>query len=117
MRFSLTLIAALSFCLACGPANTKPANVAATSQQPGTNPAPPADGEYFGKGIVTKIDNALGSVELDHEAVPGLMPAMRMEFFVADKAMLGGLALDDKVDFTILYKGGTETITKLNKTK
>jgi Cu/Ag efflux protein CusF len=117
MRFTLPLIAALSFCLACNSANSKPANNTASSQQTGSNPAPPKDGEYFGKGTITKIDLGIGSVELDHEAVPGLMPAMQMEFYVTDKASLNGLALGDKVDFTILYKAGTETITKIGKTK
>lgn len=117
MRFSLPLIAALSLCLACGPANSKPANKTASSQETGSNPAPPADGEYFGKGTITKIDPNMPSVEIDHEAVPGLMPAMRMEFFVTDKAMLSGLTVGDKADFTIMYKAGTETITNIGKAK
>jgi len=52
---------------------------------------------------------------MDHEDIAGLMPAMRMEFYVSDKALLNGLTVGDAVDFTILYKGGTETITKIGK--
>ena len=117
MRFSLLVIVALSFFLGCGTADIKTTNTAANTPQTTGNPPSPKDGDYAGKGTVTKIDLVSGSVEMDHEAVAGLMPAMIMEFFVSDKALLNGLALGDKVDFTILYKGGTETITKIGKTK
>jgi Cu/Ag efflux protein CusF len=73
------------------------------------------DGDYKGSGKVTKISSDPGSVEMDHGDIPGLMPAMRMEFFVSDKKLLDGISVGDDVDFTILYKGGTETITKLTK--
>lgn len=43
---------------------------------------------FNGKGIVTKINLELGSVELDHEAIEGSMPAMLMEFYVKEKASL-----------------------------
>lgn len=111
------MIVALSFCLACGSADIKTNNNVAKAPQTTGNPPEPKDGDYFGKGTVTKIDLNIVSVEMDHEAIEGLMPAMRMEFYVSDKALLNGLALGDKVDFTILYKGGTETITKIGKAK
>jgi len=114
MRFSLPIFVCILFCafLGCGRADVKPVPPAATS-----TPSSVKDGNYEGKGKVTKIDMKIGSVEMDHEEVKGLMPAMRMEFYVSDKALLNGLAVGDEVDFTILYKGGTETITKLSKTK
>lgn len=114
MRFSLAMIALLLFCFACGKADTKPTNLTA---QPSATTYNPKDGDYTGKGKITKINNEIGSVEMDHEDIPGLMPAMRMEFYVSDKALLKGFMLDDRVDFTILYKGGTETITKIEKAK
>jgi Cu(I)/Ag(I) efflux system periplasmic protein CusF len=67
------------------------------------------------KGIVTKIDLKLGSVELDHEEIKGVMPAMIMEFYVKDKKMLDGLKLGDKVDFTLEDNKGQEMIVKLAK--
>ncbi len=82
-----------------------------------TSPVRPKDADYPGKGTVTKIDLQLGSVEMDHEEIPGLMPPMRMEFYVSDKKMLDGLKVGDRVDFAIRYKGGTETVVKLEKSK
>lgn len=121
MRFSLLFIAAVLFVSACVTAENKTSNTVANSAKPAVtspvNPPDPKDGDYFGKGKVTKIDPAMPSVGLDHGEIPGLMPAMQMEFFVKDKTLLDGLAVGDSVDFTILYKGGTETITKIGKAK
>jgi Cu/Ag efflux protein CusF len=105
------LICGILFCLGCGRADTKRSNTAASST------SEPKDGNYTGKGKVTKIDMNIGSVEMDHEDIKDLMPAMRMEFYVSDKAMLSPLTVGDTVDFTILYKGGTETIIKIEKAK
>ena len=82
-----------------------------------TDPPPIKDGNYNGKGTVYKIDLNLGSVGLNHEDIVGLMPAMQMEFYVTDKALLKGLAVGDKVDFVIAYKGGRETINSIKKTR
>src|SRR4051812_39887552 len=69
----------------------------ALSDAPGNAPAGnsgsgatgvPKDGTYVGRGKVTKLNAAAGSVELDHQEIPGLMPAMKMEFNVKDKSML-----------------------------
>lgn len=109
MKFVFIFLFSLPLLL--GGCTAKPAN----SPVPGAPGAAIKDGDYKGSGKVTKINNELGSVEMDHGDIPGLMPAMRMEFYVSDKAMLEGLAVGDNVDFTILHKGGTETITKLTK--
>ncbi|MFN0139797.1 MAG: copper-binding protein [Pyrinomonadaceae bacterium] len=77
----------------------------------------PKDGDYPGKGKVTKINNDLGSVELDHEEIVGVMPRMIMEFYVSDKTILKGLAVGDQVDFVLRHKGSTETIVKITKAK
>lgn len=118
---TLTLIFLLSlavFTIACGSqgsvnAVNRPAVVVAT---PTATPIPkPENRDYLGKGKVTKINNELGSVELNHEDIPGLMPPMIMEFFVSDKAMLKGIAVGDNADFTLRYNDGQETIVKLRK--
>ncbi len=96
---------------------TKPQNVKAgqTSVSPVATPLIPKDGNYDGKGVVTKINNELGSVEVNHEEIKDLMPAMQMEFFVKDKALLKGLAVGDKVDFVVEYKHPTEIISSIKK--
>lgn len=87
------------------------------AKPPASTSSMPMEGNYNGKGTVTKIDLNPGSVELNHENIEGLMPAMQMEFYVTDKALLKGLAVGDKVDFVIEYKGGRETINSITKTK
>jgi Cu/Ag efflux protein CusF len=67
------------------------------------------------KGVVTKINLEMGSIELDHEDIPGIMPKMIMEFFVKNKKMLDGLKVGDKVNFTLEDNKGAETIVKLAK--
>ena len=97
------------------PQNVKAAPTAAVAATPIPTPLIPKDGNYDGKGVVTKINNELGSVEVNHEEIKDLMPAMQMEFYVKDKALLKGLAVGDKVDFTVEYKHPTEIISAIKK--
>ena len=111
-----TLLAVLTICVSvfisgCSKGDVKRSNAVSNI------PATIKDGDYKGKGKVTKINMDAGSVEMDHDDIPGLMPPMRMEFYVSDKVMLSPLTVGDSVDFTILYKGGTETITRIEKLK
>ena len=101
---------------AASPSRPTASPTTATPQAVATS-SPIEDGDYPGKGTVTKINDTLGSVEMDHDDIPGLMPAMRMEFYVSDKKLLNGLKVGDPVEFTIRYKGGSETIVKLKKEK
>lgn len=98
------------------PQNVKPAQTTA-AVLPVPTASIPKDGNYEGKGTVTKINNELGSVEVNHEDIKDLMPAMQMEFYVKDKALLKGLAVGDKVDFTVEYKHPTEIISAIEKAK
>jgi len=113
--FLLTLAAAI-FGAACG--SPQPiANPAANANTNAaiTEPKTPSDGLYSGKGVVTRINNELGSVEIDHEDIPDLMPAMKMEFSVKKKTMLKPIAVGDAVTFTVEYKQGSEIIIAIGK--
>ena len=114
----LTLLSALAT-VACGPAQT--ANNKSIANRTLPTPAPTSvmatDGDYPAKGVVKKVNVEQGSIELDHEDIPGLMPPMVMEFFVTDKTMLDGLKVGDRVDFVLRYKRPTETIIKITKAK
>jgi Cu/Ag efflux protein CusF len=114
----ILVLAALCGC-GEGPANStsKPVSPPAANAISAPSPSATRDGDYPGKGVVTKINNDLGSVEVDHEEIPGLMPAMRMEFFVSDKKLLDGLKVGDSVDFVLRYKDRNETIVSLSKAK
>jgi Cu/Ag efflux protein CusF len=95
----------------------QPAKRTIPSETPATTTSVPKNGNYSGKGVVTKINLKDVSLEMDHEEIVGLMPAMRMEFFVREKAELEKLKLGDKVEFIIEYKDGQENIVSVKKTE
>ena len=129
MKIKLLLIAALISVSCSSPSATN--NAAApqagtalkSSPSPLVSPTPvpttatPKDGDYNARGVVTKINLEAGSVELDHEDIPGLMPPMIMEFYVTEKKLLDGLKAGDKVDFVVRYKDHTEKIVDIKKAK
>jgi Cu/Ag efflux protein CusF len=69
------------------------------------------------KGKVTKVNLDLGSVELDHEEIKGIMPAMIMEFFVLEKSELKSLKVGDRVDFVLEENQGQEKIISIKKSQ
>ncbi|MCY7344846.1 MAG: copper-binding protein [Pyrinomonadaceae bacterium] len=72
---------------------------------------------FDGTGAVTKVNLEIGSVELNHEEIKGLMPKMIMEFYVSDKKMLDQLKVGDKVDFVLEDNAGAEQIVSIKKSK
>lgn len=108
------LILAISDCQQKASENkNQPVNPAQTAS---ATPFPtPKNGNYNGKGVVTKIDLKIVSVELDHEEIKDLMPPMRMEFYVTNKAELEVLKVGDKVDFVVEYMDGQEKIISIKK--
>ena len=125
MKINLLFVAAVALASAasCGSPqavnNSIPKAGTAVSSSPSPQPTVfrPNDGDYDGKGVVTKINLRLGSVELDHEDIKDMMPAMKMEFYVSEKKKLDGLKVGDKVDFVVRYKDHTETIIDIKKSK
>jgi Cu/Ag efflux protein CusF len=100
----------------CGKSTAnKPARTDSATPAPTTST--PKNGNYNGKGVVTKINLKDVSVEMDHEEIVGLMPAMRMEFYVREKAELEKLSVGDKVEFVVEYKDGQENIVGIKKTQ
>lgn len=79
------------------------------STQHAATPAPSASAStaaaqtnsYQAVGIVKKIDLNAPAIEIDHGDVEGLMSAMQMLFPVTDAAMLNGIAVNDRVEFTV----------------
>ena len=88
----------------------------AQSPTPNTNTAVVAK-NFNGTGIITKINLELVSVELNHEEIKGLMPAMIMEFYVKDKKQVEVLKVGDKADFILEDKAGSEIIIDIKKAK
>ena len=56
---------------------------------------------YQAVGVVKSLNPDRPGIEIAHEDIAGLMPAMQMEFSVTDGSLLDGLAVDDRIDFTI----------------
>ena len=60
---------------------------------------------FEGVGRVVAVDKKDATVTLDHEEIPGLMPAMRMRFTVERRADLDGLKKGDAVRFALGSRG------------
>jgi Cu/Ag efflux protein CusF len=96
---------------ACSPITSK-SNTA--DQQSG--PAAAVQTKTFvGVGFVSAVKPESSVVELNHDEIKGLMPAMQMEFHVKDKSLLTGLASGDRVEFTVEYGVGGIVITGVKK--
>jgi Cu/Ag efflux protein CusF len=54
---------------------------------------------YHGVGAVESIDVEHATVQIDHEDIKDVMPAMSMPYIVKDKALLEAIVPGDKVDF------------------
>jgi len=69
-------------------------------------------------GEVQEVDMAKGLIVLKHADLPSLaMPPMTMGFEVADKKMLRGLKVGDKVRFQAAMVKGEATVTELKRTR
>ena len=51
--------------------------------------------------MVKALNPKAPSIEINHGDIDGLMPAMQMEFPVTDANLLNGLAVNDRIDFTV----------------
>ncbi len=58
---------------------------------------------YDARGVVQEIQRDYGQVVIDHEDIPGLMPAMTMNFDVADAALLDRLEPGQEIEFVVEY--------------
>ena len=98
-----------------GACNKQPAS------QPTNNPSPTgpaaavATNTYKGVGVIKGIYPKVPAIEIDHGDIDGLMPAMQMEFPVTDASLLNGIAVNDKIDFTIEAAKGQMKVTAIKK--
>ena len=104
---ALTLIAACTNGRGPSPPVSTPAPSAAAAATPANT--------YQGVGTVKSISPKVPAIEIDHEDIVGLMQGMQMEFPVTDSALLNGLAVNDRVDFTIDNAKGEMKIIAIKK--
>ena len=84
---------------------------------PAGYPAAVMNRPYPGTGVVVHINRKEGWIEINHEDIKDLMPAMQMEFNVQDKSLLDRVAVGDRVDFTVIETPKGEYLTEISKKK
>ena len=114
-----TMLAAI-VCASCAqqPRIEKPAAPStrpAVAVTPVRYPSPVIGQPYPGTGVVTLINLKEGWIEIRHEEIKGLMPAMEMEWSVTNRPLLKSVQVGDRVDFTVVETGKGEFITSLKR--
>lgn len=109
----IIVLAALIVLSACG--------APPTNKQSAPTPSGPAaavqTNTYHGVGVVKHIysNPKAPAIEIDHGDIDGLMPAMQMEFPVTDPSLLNGIAVNDRIDFTIDAAAGQMKVSAIKK--
>jgi len=57
--------------------------------------------QHKGEGVVKALNPNTPSIEINHGDIDGVMPPMQMEFPVTDASLLNGLAVNDRIEFTV----------------
>ena len=57
--------------------------------------------QHKGEGVVKALNPKTPSIEINHGEIDGLMGPMQMEFPVTDANLLNGLAVNDRIEFTV----------------
>jgi len=90
---------ALTFVFACSGSKTEQNPSNAT---PASGPAAAVQTtQYKGEGMVKALNPNAPSIEINHGDIDGFMPAMQMEYPVNDAKLLNGLAINDRIEFTV----------------
>jgi len=67
--------------------------------------------------VVTIVNRKEGWIEINHEEIKGLMPAMQMEFWVKSRDILHNVKVGDRVDFVVVEMSKGEYVTEIRKKK
>ncbi len=111
MKAHVALVAL--FAAACSPPSTEPP---ANTESMGEPAAQVAVGSITSMGTVTAVDQAAGTVSLDHEAIAAInWPPMSMQFTAEDPAILAGIAVGDRVSFELKSANETSIITVIQR--
>jgi Cu(I)/Ag(I) efflux system periplasmic protein CusF len=86
-----------------------------TAAQPSGPAAAVQTRTFVGTGFVSAVKIESSVIELNHDEIEGLMPAMKMEFHVKDRSLLSGLTSGDRVEFTVENGVGGIIITAVKK--
>ena len=67
---------------------------------------------FQARGVVEDVQPETGQIVIAHEDIPGLMPAMTMNFDVADRKLLDTLTRGDAIDFEVEFTGKAYIVTE-----
>ena len=109
----IVICTALLLLTACGGSHVAPSN--SSQPTPASSAAATPSAHYQGVGVVKSVNTKQPAIEIDHEEIVGLMPAMQMEFPVTDPNQLNGIAVNDRIDFTIDNATGEMKIITIKK--
>jgi protein SCO1 len=70
---------------------------------------------YSARGVVEKIAPDLSQVTIHHQAIPGYMMEMTMDFSVKNTNALSGIAPGDKITFTLFVGNNDEWIENIHR--
>ena len=62
---------------------------------------PVSSAVHRGVGVVESVDKENVMVQINHEDIPGYMPAMNMPFHAKTRELLDSIQAGDKVEFTL----------------
>ena len=68
-----------------------------------------------GRGIVRDVNREWKQVVIEHGDLPGLMPAMTMNYDVADAKLLDALGPGQSIEFDVRFDGKSYTITRIER--
>jgi len=71
--------------------------------------------KYYGVGVVEEIHKDLARIQINHEDIKDLMPAMSMPYTVKDISLLDSVAVGDYVEFELLSKPEGLIVVELKK--
>src|SRR5437588_7221911 len=117
----LLLIALLLAVTACqkqkqAAQTTQPTPATATSgPRPPGYPQPVMNQPYPATGVVVLINRKEGWIEINHDDIKGLMPAMEMEFWVKDKSLFDNVKAGDRINFAVVETETGEYLTELKR--
>ncbi len=120
VAFWLLVLLQTALVLSCRPQPQSGKTVAPTpTPQPAVKMNPPGypptvlGQPYPGTGIVKIINLKEGWVEIEHEEIKDLMPAMTMEFWVRNPSLMTQVRVGDKVDFVVVEDSKGQYLTEL----
>ena len=75
----------------------------------------PATKSYSARGVVEKIAPDLSQVTIHHQAIPGYMTAMTMDFNVKNTNELSGISVNDEITFTLIVGDNDERVQDIHR--